>query len=226
MTAYLSPLWRKRVNGLMAALLVSASHMAMGQGLVDRASADDLIDLLGGNARGSLLAQKFNYKPTPAPDAGTGRCHLQLDAPRSAGTPSGTRLAVVAPSDDAVYVAEEESPGKLDMQINFRTGSDQIQASSLELLNNLATALKSPALAQSMVAVVGHTDAQGDQTSEGRRKNLELSCARAIAVRQYLIQQGVDGKRLGVFGFGSAKPLQQGATNSELNRRVEIRRAS
>jgi len=214
------PLWRNLGKGSVAALIFSASHMAMGQSLVNQASSDDLIDLLGGNARSSLLSQRFSYKPTPAPDAATGRCSLKVEPS------SGTRLAVVAPSDDAVYVAEEESPGKLDMQINFRTGSDQIQASSLGLLNNLATALKSPALVQSKVAVVGHTDAQGDQTSEGRRKNLELSCARAIAVRQFLMQQGVDGSRLGVFGFGTAKPLQQGATNSELNRRVEIRRAS
>jgi outer membrane protein OmpA-like peptidoglycan-associated protein len=89
------------------------------------------------------------------------------------------------------------------------------------VLANLAQALQADNMQNVRVAVAGHTDAQGN--AQG---NLVLSCARAISVRNFLIQRGVSADRLGAYGFGANRPLVPGSAASSLNRRVEIRRAN
>jgi len=70
------------------------------------------------------------------------------------------------------------------------------------------------------IEIVGHTDNNG-----APEYNLELSQNRANAVREYLVQQGCDGKRIEATGFGISKPLASNTTEAgrAQNRRVEIR---
>ena len=77
-----------------------------------------------------------------------------------------------------------------------------------------------PDLRNASFTVAGHTDSVGDATV-----NLKLSCARSMAVREYLLQQGVAADRLSAYGFGSARPVVPGAADAAVNRRVEVRRA-
>jgi outer membrane protein OmpA-like peptidoglycan-associated protein len=67
--------------------------------------------------------------------------------------------------------------------------------------------------------VEGHTDNVGDPTA-----NNELSLRRAIAVRDYLIGQGVAASSIDVAGLGSSRPAADNATadGRAKNRRVEI----
>ncbi len=68
--------------------------------------------------------------------------------------------------------------------------------------------------------ISGHTDSQGSEDS-----NLRLSQARADAIKAYLIYEfRIDGSRITVTGFGSAKPLVEEISdhNRKLNRRVEF----
>ena len=57
-------------------------------------------------------------------------------------------------------------------------------------------------------------------------QHLELSCARAIAVRRYLVGKGVAEARLTAYGFGSVRPLAgEDSAVAAANRRVEVRKA-
>lgn len=152
------------------------------------------------------VARSFTRTAPPSTD---GACAGNDRAP----TPGGTRNLGVVPYGGAGVPS-------VNLAVQFSTGSDTVAPASQQMLDRLAAVLKEPELARKRFAVAGHTDATGDH-----KINLELSCARAIAVRQYLLKRGVAAERLGAYGFGSSKPLEEGAADSAVNRRVEIRRA-
>lgn len=55
-------------------------------------------------------------------------------------------------------------------------------------------------------------------------QNLELSIARAAAVKKYLVEKGLDEKRLYAFGYGQAKPVASNNTSEgqAKNSRIEL----
>ncbi len=70
------------------------------------------------------------------------------------------------------------------------------------------------------VRIEGHTDTRGS-----RRYNKRLSQARANAVREYLIQHGIDPKRLVAVGYGEERPVvfpERTEEDYQKNRRVEF----
>jgi outer membrane protein OmpA-like peptidoglycan-associated protein len=67
---------------------------------------------------------------------------------------------------------------------------------------------------QTTIRVEGHTDSKGPETY-----NQTLSERRAEAVRNALIQQGVNGMRIHAIGFGESQPI---SSNDALNRRVNV----
>jgi outer membrane protein OmpA-like peptidoglycan-associated protein/uncharacterized protein YidB (DUF937 family) len=102
--------------------------------------------------------------------------------------------------------------------INFATGSAQIPADQSDYLNRVALALRA-APSGTVIEIAGHTDNTGDATS-----NMSLSQQRADAVRNYLIQQGVDGNMLVAKGYGDTKPVGPNDTEEGKfrNRRIEF----
>jgi OOP family OmpA-OmpF porin len=70
------------------------------------------------------------------------------------------------------------------------------------------------------IEVGGHTDSVGDIGG-----NQRLSRRRADAVRQFLVGQGIDPKRLSATGYGEARPVDTNQTDAGRanNRRVEFR---
>jgi OOP family OmpA-OmpF porin len=69
------------------------------------------------------------------------------------------------------------------------------------------------------IVITGHTDASGDETW-----NRQLSEARARAVADRIVRNGIDPERLVITGAGSAQPIADNATayGRELNRRIEF----
>ncbi|WP_296509513.1 OmpA family protein [Rhodoferax sp.] len=69
------------------------------------------------------------------------------------------------------------------------------------------------------VVLEGHTDNLGNEAL-----NHELSEARARSVREALLAQGVDAKRLSTTGYSFNRPIASNATDDgrKLNRRVEV----
>ncbi|MEQ8280658.1 MAG: OmpA family protein [Deltaproteobacteria bacterium] len=109
--------------------------------------------------------------------------------------------------------------GKIEIKqkVFFDTGKATIKSRSFELLNEVASALKS---APTMTVLVeGHTDSVGSNSM-----NMGLSQRRADSVRSYLLEQGVEPERLTAIGFGEEKPIDTNRTKKgrERNRRVEF----
>ena len=102
--------------------------------------------------------------------------------------------------------------------INFASGSAQIPADSYEFLRKAAQAMQN-APAGTVVEIGGHTDATGVAAS-----NVQLSQRRAAAVRDYLVQQGVNPAALTSVGYGDARPVDTNATEGGRfnNRRIEF----
>ena len=99
--------------------------------------------------------------------------------------------------------------------IRFAQDSASIDASSREALDEVAGALR-PCVG-SIIAITGHTDAEGDEA-----RNLALSAARAIAVRNALAARGLDMAGLRARGLGSARPLPGLDGADPANRRIEF----
>ncbi|TMJ34515.1 MAG: peptidoglycan-binding protein, partial [Alphaproteobacteria bacterium] len=113
-------------------------------------------------------------------------------------------------------------------EVVFPKGSAEIQPAGLVEMDKLATALKElegeiPADIAWVLRVDGHTDTDPIQTLF--ESNWELSAARAIAVVNVLIQQGVNPKHLVAAGFGEYQPLDPGDSEDAKtrNRRIELK---
>jgi outer membrane protein OmpA-like peptidoglycan-associated protein len=99
--------------------------------------------------------------------------------------------------------------------INFETGSDNMKASSYDILNKMADILKeNPNM---VVEVAGHTDNTGDD-----QKNMLLSENRAKTVMNYLLNKGANANQLKAVGYGETKPIADNNTEDGrlANRRV------
>lgn len=113
----------------------------------------------------------------------------------------------------------EKAPG-VDLDVAFDHNSATLTAAGRQLLATLAGALSDPRLRQEQFIVVGHTSKVGDEIY-----NLKLSCARSLAVRDYLRENhSIDASRLVPMGFGFAKLRDPAQPEADSNRRVEIRR--
>ncbi|MEQ8358151.1 MAG: OmpA family protein [Cytophagales bacterium] len=69
------------------------------------------------------------------------------------------------------------------------------------------------------IEIAGHTDDKGSD-----QYNQELSQGRAEAVREYIVNQGIEGYRITAVGYGESKPETTNDTEEgrQINRRVEF----
>jgi chemotaxis protein MotB len=114
-------------------------------------------------------------------------------------------------------------------EVLFSSGSAEIEPRGRDELAKLAGALKEiigriPTELPWVLQVDGHTDRIPIRTSRFP-SNWELSTARAIAVAEYLISQGIPPDRLAARGFAEFQPLDpgEGLDSYRRNRRIEIK---
>lgn len=125
-------------------------------------------------------------------------------------SPSGTKVDILG--------CEPRQPITLE-GLQFKTGSARFDEKSLGILEKLAVLLKqTPEL---NLEIAGHTDNVGD-----RERNITLSNRRAEAVKNKLIELGIDAGRLTAKGYGPDEPVADNASaeGRATNRRVELRR--
>ncbi len=112
--------------------------------------------------------------------------------------------------------------GSLQTRIVFPDGAELTQEARAEL----ATVLASPQMAEGGDIILGgHSDSGGSDEA-----NMRASRARADAVREWLVENGIAEDRITVIAFGEQNPaapnaLPDGTPNEEgrtTNRRVEI----
>ncbi|MCC2617144.1 sortase-associated OmpA-like protein PdsO [Aestuariibacter halophilus] len=112
------------------------------------------------------------------------------------------------------------SPATLNSlsQVQFRTGSSQIEAHFKPQLDLLAAQLR--ALPELHVALSGFADRRGDA-----QYNQTLSEARVHAIKAYLVKQGVESKQVLTYSFGESDPVLANQTldGDSFDRRVLMR---
>ena len=120
------------------------------------------------------------------------------------------------PKKTLVKVTREEI--KIEEQIYFATNSDVIKPESTGLMTQIADVLlRHKEILR--VEIQGHTDSRGSDSY-----NLDLSQRRALSVRTWLTQAGVEPDRLVAKGYGEAVPIASNRTRSgrAANRRVQF----
>jgi outer membrane protein OmpA-like peptidoglycan-associated protein len=142
---------------------------------------------------------------------------LTIEGPEAAsGATRGFRPAMRPQGADGK--ASKPSAGKASLLITFATDSSELTGESQAVLDKLARALQSDALAGFSFRVEGHSDPRGDPAH-----NLELSQQRAEAVAAYLVKaRGILPERLTAVGKGSSEPLNMARIDAPENRRVTI----
>jgi OmpA-OmpF porin, OOP family len=101
--------------------------------------------------------------------------------------------------------------------ILFDTGKSSIKTQSAAVLADIIKILNE--YPNSKFTVEGHTDSVGSD-----KLNQDLSDARALSVKEYLVKNGIDEFRLSSKGYGETKPIDTNNTSKGRanNRRVEI----
>ena len=110
--------------------------------------------------------------------------------------------------------------------VSFATGTALLDTASAAVLRQAARILNASANMPLSIEVAGHTDDRGSD-----ERNMRLSVARALAVVDFLIAEGVAAQRLHAVGYGERRPKVPlaGLRGQSLeaarakNRRVELR---
>lgn len=116
------------------------------------------------------------------------------------------------------YINVTQEKIELLQKIQFATNKATINPGpSFELLDEVVSVLKSRPTMR--VHIEGHTDSRGTL-----KWNMELSKMRAEAVRQYLVNKGVEAERLTAEGYGPTRPIGDNKTKAgqDKNRRTEF----
>jgi chemotaxis protein MotB len=114
-------------------------------------------------------------------------------------------------------------------EVLFAPGSAELSDAGLRQLRDLAGVLSEVTpLIPADVAWVMRVDGHADRTpirSARFASNWELAAARAIAVAQILIVEGLPANRVAATSFGDAQPIDAGDSPQALarNRRIELR---
>jgi len=175
--------------------------------------------------------------PTALPDGSPPPVLMVFDGDTvtlSGAVPSqaaGSRLAGLAQSYSKTpnatvvnnLVVDPHTPGTVGVRViemnasRFPTGVSAVSPEYAAGLSRVVAAMK--AIPTVSVLVVGHADQQGASD-----QNLALSQARALAVVQYLVSQGISPDRLSARGLGDRDLLtqQSDAAGLALNRRTEF----
>ena len=101
--------------------------------------------------------------------------------------------------------------------LNFDSGTTRLTPESNPTVRDLIAILK--CYPNSLVLLEGHTDSTGDAVA-----NKKLSLDRANAIKDLLVQGGVDGARISTDGWGQEKPVASNDTEEgkAKNRRTEL----
>ncbi len=104
-----------------------------------------------------------------------------------------------------------------DSGLLFAVDSDAVNATTEDNLAELSGTLQK--YDDTEILIEGHTDATGPADY-----NQQLSERRAEAVKRFLLQEGVDPKRITSVGYGEEQPVADNSmeTGRRENRRVEI----
>ena len=154
-------------------------------------------------------------EPEPAPAAAPAFADEDSDGVADRDDRCPRTIANANVDDKGCVIPEQLTLGYVD----FGSSSASLTADGYALLRSVAAAMKADP--KMKLEIGGHADASGD-----KRDNLRLSTARARAVHDYIVAQGVDHRRMTVKGYGDSQPVNDNSTLElrAYNRRVQFRR--
>lgn len=209
------------VTGLVGALTLSGCQsMSSGTGTgggfsqYDKTAIGSLIGAAAGygisRASANSSAQNNRALAIGALVGAASGLYLDKKEQRLRQQMAGTGVEVNRNSDGSVGLV---MPGN----ITFDTNQSTIKSNFYTTLNKVAQTLTEDN--KSAILVTGYTDNTGNDSI-----NIPLSQARAQAVANYLVAQGVSSTKINAQGNGAANPIASNATPAgrEQNRRVEI----
>lgn len=119
------------------------------------------------------------------------------------GEPAETQAD--SPTDTQTAARTDDTGPSLEKQLSFDTGSAELRPDARRRLDRVVEALEGDA--NRRIELTAYADVPGDSPSRSRR----LSLSRALAVRSYLIEQGVRSTRIDVRALGDA--VEEGPAN-------------
>lgn len=172
----------------------TCSYVYDSSGMVVRDSAGDCVRTSGWRPEGAIA-----------------ECEPDMKKPEPVAEPEPEPAP--APAPQPVYKTMTLGAGAL-----FDLNSAELRPEGQRELDSLVADLNRMASVQS-IQIAGHTDSTGDAAY-----NKDLSMRRANAVKNYLLEQGVDPSLMTTAGWGETKPVADNATRAgrAQNRRVEI----
>jgi OmpA-OmpF porin, OOP family len=161
----------------------------------------------------SALPQEPAETPAKRPDTTSAG-----ETVTAAHSPARPTPPVEAPALARARVCEEQLASLAGAgQIHFRLASAELESTSFQTLDKLATAAKScPGM---RIEVGGHASSEGSA-----ELNQQLSLRRAQSVVAYLVRAGVDVAQLEPLGHGATQPAapNDSSENMAMNRRIEF----
>lgn len=172
----------------------TCSYVYDSAGMVVRDSAGDCVRTSGWHPKGAIA-----------------ECEPDMKKPEPMAEPEPEPAP--APAPQPVYKSVNLGAGAL-----FALNSDELRPEGERELDQLVSDLKALSDVQS-IQIAGHTDSTGDADY-----NKDLSMRRANAVKNYLLEKGVDPSVMTTVGWGETKPVADNSTRAgrAQNRRVEI----
>jgi flagellar motor protein MotB len=162
----------------------------------------------GDSAQLAALQQQVSDR-----DAKIKQLQDQLRQPAPAAAPE--------PALAGIQTSYDKSSGKVTVSVPgdvlFAPGDATVRPQAKSTLDKLALSLEKD-YAGKHVRIDGHTDSDPIHYSKWK-SNLQLSQARAVAVKEYLVKRGVNPAIITTHGYGAERP--KGHNKAE-NRRVEI----
>ena len=196
---------------------LDTAEKALSGGRKDRKTAAD-------SARESVLAAEDARRAAMA-GAAAERAEEGRAAAAAVGAEEGARAGARLARQELLVRLNEALPTRETDRglvseiggVQFATGTANLGPAAREGLARFGGIVASyPRL---RINVEGHTDSTGSLAT-----NNELSLRRAIAVRDYLIGQGIAASRIEVMGLGPSRPIASNDTaeGRTRNRRVEL----
>lgn len=150
-----------------------------------------------------------NIKASYALNINTNHIKLQALHPSSSIKSKLKNLAILNSNEELKFHAKN---------IHFESGSDELKSESFQPLIKISEILKNNPSA--LIFIEGHTDNTGSDSL-----NSSLSLRRALAVKNFLSEKGINTERITATGYGDSFPLDSNdhSMGRQLNRRVEIK---
>lgn len=135
-----------------------------------------------------------------------------------AGGADGSTMDSNINSQDMSYDAQGSDSGKINglVTVNFDLDSSTLTSDTRRKLAENAEWIKAN---KATIQVEGHCDSRGSN-----EYNLALGERRAKAVKTYLVNLGIDSKRMTIISYGEEKPIASGDSEEAYakNRRVNF----